>query len=277
MHGIYSQKAQRDFGLAWRPPKSRRKATGIDDRVIRHLREHCKQGLPTELIPISQVVRAVAQWVEEINGAETEAKGCKGLTRAAAFKYFRPPDDEIARRRVEEARIDWAFAEHDERTVQSGGVIQLADGARYSAAELGVQAGELVKVCRYRRDKDHLFVEFADRVVVADRRIPVGIYTPELLSQQCERLAHLRKQMTDEVNRVTPSAEGSAADGPTNANQISSVEWMTERLHQNRKVPVAPEPPRFANERAAAVLEALEEDSGVRSQESGDGDGNATR
>lgn len=238
MHGIYAPNARRDFGLSWRPPQKvrgfagvdLREATGIDQRVTRHYSEHCRKGEPTELVPLSQVVRSVAAWVDEINHADTEAKGCNGLTREAAFKYFSPPAEEIARRKPAQALIDEAFAERRVLRVRSGGVIAMPDGLRYDADRLPI--GEDVAVRRFRRDPSQLFVDLPSGTVAARLRPEVGIYEPELLAQESARLARRRRLLKSDFEPSPAPSDpdpGKLETEHVSLPEISSVEWMMER------------------------------------------------
>ncbi len=198
LHRMYADRA-REFGASWKPPLKGHKHREIDDAVDRHLNIHCRYGtIGPQLMFIQEAERMIARWVEEINLAETEAEGCHGLTRLAAFRQFQPPAEEIARRKPTQVVLDLAFAERDERAIREGGIIELKDGARYSSPQLiewRTRLGETkVPVMCYRRDPLHLIVSppGADSIV-AERRAIVGTKDEELLSLQIEKQKHLRK------------------------------------------------------------------------------------
>jgi hypothetical protein len=270
IHGLYADRARRDFGLAWRPPKrvrgfagaDPREATGIDDRITRHYREHCRQGQPTELIPLSQVMTSIAAWIEEINNADTEAKGTNGLTRLAAFRHFQPPAEEIARRRPSQYAIDIAFAERAVRTVRDGGIIEFDAGARYDAPELARHIGEEFSVRRFRRDHSQIFVDTDSGVVIARRRPVVGVWDQELLARESAELARRRKLLgessdsrTAEALTITPSDFRLPTPDPLTSQHlsISSSEWMMSKLAKTRQPQTA-----TSEEIAAAFLEEEE-------------------
>lgn len=229
VNGIYARLAQRDFGASWRPPRELREATGIDERVARHLKAHCKSGEPTELLSLGQVRSIVRTWVREINyDPDNKVKRCHGMTRHAAFRQLVPPPEERAKRRVPQQLIDWAFAEHFERAVRAGGVIELPDFRYSNAVDLLNATGEIVKLRRFRRDKSQVYIELGDRVVTAQRRVPVGTKDPEALAHECERLARDRKAIAG----VAPEEPPRPASAP---GEISSSEWIVERIRRARR------------------------------------------
>ena len=203
---LYADRA-REFGPSWKGANTdERECTDIDARVKRHENEHCRFGiLPPQLMSIQEAERRIAQWVQDINLADTEAKGCNGLTRLAAFRQFQPPADEIAQRKPNQAALDLAFAERDERGIREGGVIELEDGARYSCPQLiewrlRLGSGAKIPVMRYRRDPLHLIVSPPGaEPFTAERRAIVGTKDEEKLSDEIEKLAHIRKGMGGET------------------------------------------------------------------------------
>jgi hypothetical protein len=207
MHGrgLYADRA-RDFGPSWKPPLEKHEHREIDDAVDRHLNAHCRYGtIGPQLMSIQEAERRIAQWVREINLADTEAKGCNGLTRLAAFRQFQPPADEIAQRKPNQAALDLAFAEQAERAIREGGVIELEDGARYSCPQLiewrlRLGSGVKIPVMRYRRDPLHLIVSPPGaEPFTAERRAIVGTKDEALLSDEIEKLAHVRKVLGGET------------------------------------------------------------------------------
>jgi hypothetical protein len=205
LHRLYADRA-RDFGPSWKPPLEKHEHREIDDAVDRHLNAHCRYGtIGPQLMSIQDAERRIAQWVGEINLADTEAKGCNGLTRLAAFRQFQPPADEIAQRKPNQAALDLAFAERDERAIREGGVLELKDGARYSCPQLiewrlRLGSGVKIPVMRYRRDPLHLIVSPpGGEPFTAERRAIVGTKDEALLSDQIEKLAHVRKVVGGET------------------------------------------------------------------------------
>jgi len=205
LHRLYADRA-RDFGPSWKPPLEKHEHRELDDAVDRHLTAHCRYGaIGPQLMSIQEAERRIGQWVEEINLAETEAKGCNGLTRLAAFRQFQPPADEIAQRKPNQAALDLAFAERDERAIREGGVIELEDGARYSDPQLiewrlRLGSGVKIPVMRYRRDPLHLVLSPPGaEPFIAERRAIVGTKDEALLSDEIEKLAHVRKVVGGET------------------------------------------------------------------------------
>ena len=205
LHRLYADRA-RDFGPSWKPPLEKHEHREIDDAVGRHLNAHCRYGtIGPQLMSIQEAERRIAQWVGDINLADTEAKGCNGLTRLAAFRQFQPPADEIAQRKPNQAALDLAFAERDERAIREGGIIELADGARYDHPQLiewrsRLGTGAKIPVMRYRRDPLHLIVSPPGaEPFTAERRAIVGTKDEALLSDEIEKLAHVRKVVGGET------------------------------------------------------------------------------
>jgi hypothetical protein len=202
---LYADRA-RDFGPSWKPPLEKHEHRELDDAVDRHLKAYCRYGtIGPQLMSIQEAERRIAQWVVDINLADTEAKGCNGLTRLAAFRQFQPPADEIAQRKPNQAALDLAFAERDERAIREGGIIELEDGARYSCPQLiewrlRLGSGVKIPVMRYRRDPLHLIVSPPGaEPFTAERRAIVGTKDEALLSDEIEKLAHVRKVVGGET------------------------------------------------------------------------------
>ena len=206
MHGIYGGRAQGDFGPSWRgsqkkeitPGVTERQMSGIDERVNRHIKDHCKLGTSGPLIlSTADAERIVGKWVDDINLADTDAKGCAGMSRLAAFQEFQPSADERERRRsiATPELIDLAFAERDERAVRAGGVVEWRGGLRYSHPDLVDYVGEALPMLRYRRDTSKITVEVEGRLITAERRIAVGRNDGERLAEEMERLNRTRKLM----------------------------------------------------------------------------------
>ena len=205
LHRLYADRA-RDFGPSWKPPLEKHEHREIDDAVDRHLKIYCRYGgIGPQLMSIQEAERRIAQWVEDINLAETEAKGCNGLTRLAAFRQFQPPADELAQRKPNQAALDLVFAERDERAIREGGIIELKDGARYSCPQLiewrsRLGSGVKIPVMRYRRDPLYLIVSPPGaEPFTAERRAIVGTKDEALLSNEIEKQAHIRKVIGGET------------------------------------------------------------------------------
>jgi hypothetical protein len=231
------------------PPETLREATGIDARVEAHLSGHCKRGEATELLPLSQVERLVAAWIEEINNAETEAKGCNGLTRAAAFRQFQPAAEEIARRQPPAEAIDLAFAERAERVVRGGSVIVWGDGLQYSAAALADYIGEELPAMRYRRDKSRIIVQADGGLIEAQLQPSAGTADAEALSAACEEQARRRRSIASRWAR----GESWLPHGALTSEPVMPLpqKWAAASAAPRGGV-------KYANELAKEVLEIME-------------------
>ncbi len=252
-HREYGRNAQRDFGLSWRPPKDQRENTGIDDRVNWHKRQHCKHGEPTSLISLSYVSKCCAAWVDDFNNMDTKAKGCNGLTRAAAFRYFQPSAEEVARRKVPESVIDGLFAERFTRRVREGCQIHTPGGYIYTHLDLAYHLSKDLECHRFRRDRSKLFVEIGGKVIEALAQPSVGVNDPDTLAKECERLAHNRK----ELSRENPPAPVAASEPAPGYPEISSVQWQMEKIERTlaaRKASAAPQLAPTSLDTALAML-----------------------
>jgi hypothetical protein len=256
VHREYARRAK-EFGISWRGANTKeRELTDIDARVARHLKEHCKLGVcAPQILSIQEAEKIIATWVNDLNTCETKAKGCRGLTRLAAFNWFRPPKGEIERRKYSAAAVDMAFAERDTRTIQAGGVIQLSDGKRYGLpGELSPWTGKNVSITRFRRDHSSIEVSVPgqEAQVLAHQRRAIGVNEPEVLSQEIAHLEHARKAIEKSVQ-----AEGL---GPRPDQELSSVEYLMSRnkAHIERRAAM------FNDDAAAAVLAAMKEEEDAR-------------
>ena len=236
LHREFARRAT-EFGISWRGANTEeRKLTDIDARVARHLKEHRKLGVcGPQLLSIQEAEKIIATWVNDLNTCETRAKGCKGLTRLAAFNWFRPAEEEIARRKYSDTQIDLVFAEHDERMIQAGGVIQLSGGARYGLqGELSAWIGNRVALMRRRRD--HSFIEVSvpgqEAQVIAHRRTENGVNEPEALSEEIARLEHARKVIAREEAPLQVQGPGPRPD-----QELGSVEYLMDKKRITHPAP----------------------------------------
>ncbi len=235
LHRLYADRA-RDFGPSWKPPLEKHEHREIDDAVDRHLNAHCRYGtIGPQLMSIQEAERRIAQWVVDINLADTEAKGCNGLTRLAAFRQFQPAADEIAQRKPNQAALDLAFAELDERAIREGGIIELKDSARYSCPQLiewcsRLGSGVKIPVMRYRRDPLHLIVSPPGaEPFTAERRAIVGTKDEAMLSDEIEKLAHVRKVVGGETAARDKEMEEYLRSLQTNARGLRARPMTIER------------------------------------------------
>jgi hypothetical protein len=241
LHGVYSNLARRDFGPSWKGANTeQRKLTEIDERVARHLKGYCKQGIcGPQILSYDDAERITAAWRDEINMMSGEASGLLGLTRQAAWRQFQRPEAEIAARRPTEDQIRQAFAEHyQDEIIEPGGAVTLPDGLRYDHPLLGEPeyARHTRDVVRYRDDHSFIIVLAAqkgDENIIARRRVRVGVNDPEGLSRECEhkgRLEKLLKAMTPRAVELPAKPEPPLVHG-----EISSVAYQAEKLHLVRR------------------------------------------
>ena len=246
LHGIYSGLARRDFGPSWKGANvEQRKLTEIDERVARHIKEHCQQGTcGPQILSYDDAERITRAWRDEINMMSDKASGLQGLTRQAAWLQFQRPEAEVAARRPTEDQIRQAFAEHyEDETIEPGGNVTLPDKSRYYHPLLSEPqyARHKREVVRYRDDHSFVIVLAAykgDENIIAPIKVPVGVSDRSELSRQCKRKAHLEKLIKSMTPRaVEPSGlhQKPAADiGPPMIHpEISSMEFFAGKAHHS--------------------------------------------
>ena len=139
--------------------------------------------------------------MDEINLADTEANGCHGMTRQAAYLQFQPA---APRERPSQAVIDLAFSQKIERVVRAGGVIEISEHGRYSSPQLLGRTGEKAMVVRYRRDKSRVFVHLEEsrEGIEAALRSPVGTKETGRRLEETARLNEARAFLAREEVRL---------------------------------------------------------------------------
>jgi hypothetical protein len=244
LHGIYADLARRDFGPSWKGANvEERKLTEIDERVARHLKEHCQHGTcGPQILSYDDAERITSAWRDEINMMSGRASGLYGLTRKAAWLQFQRPESELAARMPSEDQIRQAFAEHyKEETIEPGGVVTLPDKSRYEHPLLSEPefARRTRNVVRYRDDHSFIIVLAAhkgDENLIARCKVSVGRTNREELSRQCERRASLEKLIKSmsplRAEPVIASPKPPAESGPPMIHpEISSVEFLAGKKH----------------------------------------------
>ena len=237
LHRVYADLARRDFSVSWRGANTtEREITDIDNRVKQHLVDHCRHGnLPAQLLSIQQAEKITGAWQDEINLAETEAKGCNGLTRLAAYRQFQPPAEERTRRRPSEQLLEQAFAEYfEDITIKPGGVLELPRGEGiYENPLLGRFQGDCRLVARLRNDKSAVVVlpdAKGEETVVAARVTPVGTRDAVALADAYARQTRLRNVFAQFAERLEAPAEAESGIrceiSKPQYPEISSSEWM---------------------------------------------------
>jgi transposase InsO family protein len=239
MHRIYADKARQDFGVSWRGANidERKRLTDIDERVKRHLHEHCKLGeLGPQILSIQQAQQIIGKWVEDINLADTETDGCRGMTRLAAFRQFQPPAQIVEQRKVDDALLTKAFAQYfEDRTIEPGGLIKLPDGKHYRNPVLDAERGTMRTVARARHDDSAIIVipdGKGEEPILARRVIPVGTGDHDALAIAYANQQRTRKILSQfAVEREAPPAPGHP--------EISNMEYL---MSGKRHARPAPEP-----------------------------------
>jgi hypothetical protein len=180
----------------------------------------------TPLLSRSQLLERINAWMEKWRDHESNGTDMRGLSPRAVFVHNSPPE---GFRRISEETLALATAEHFENeTIETGGIIQLRDGKRYSDPQLLLIQGEHREVARLRHDDSFVLVLAArkgEQTILAQRRVPVGANDPANLAAQSEYLARVRKLVRNWAPKQV-SEENPQPDPTDPAHQTSSVEWM---------------------------------------------------
>lgn len=148
----------------------------------------------TPLLSITEAMAEIEKWMEAWRDHKSEGTDMDGLSPRAVFIHETP---EGGFRRLTDTEIDFATAEHvHDRLIQSGGIIELRDGKRYSHPALLLLAGQRREIVRKRDDHSRISVLPAhkgEEIVIAQRRERVGLNDPKNLASAMELQNRIRK------------------------------------------------------------------------------------
>jgi hypothetical protein len=211
--------------------KERKMAPG-DAQQAEHEEWVRGQRNTTPLLSRNQLLERINAWMEKWRDHESNGTDMRGLSPRAVFVHNTPPE---GFRRISEETLAVVTAEHFENeAIETGGIIELRDGKRYSDPELLLIQGEHREVARLRHDDSFVLVLPArkgEQTVLAERRVPVGANDPANLAAQSEYLARVRKLVRNWAPKWA-SEENPQPDPTDPAHQTSSVEWMMNRGKQ---------------------------------------------
>lgn len=194
----------------WCGPNTDERPERFDQQWKMHEEWISGKSPSTGLVPLTRIHAWFEQVVDDYNHKPSGANGLKGLSPAAAYQEF-ASDADRERRKLSEGEITLAFAEmFEQRTIQTGGIIELKDGMRYSHPSLLAIQGQKRDVKRSRNDRSYVIVLPAwkgEEPVVAVRRERVGHHDPEKLSQQVELLASIKKTVIAALPPAPPLAQ----------------------------------------------------------------------
>ena len=179
-------------GWCGRDTKERR-ITDADQRVAQH-KAWIRTGQgEAPLLSRDQLLERINQFMAEFRQRPSDGNDMDGFAPEAVFRQNTPAE---GFRRITDEQLMWHTAEHFEVLIGKGGIIQLRDGTRYSDPQLLLIQGERREVARARHDHEQISVlprARGEQVIIAKRRVRVGINDADELARQMELQARLRK------------------------------------------------------------------------------------
>ncbi len=144
-------------------------------------------GEPSPLLTRDEVLAEVNKMMESWREHNSEGTDMHGLTPRAVFVQCGPA---CGFPRISEEQLALATAQHFENErIETGGIIELRDGSRYSHPLLIPLAGQKREVVRLRHDHSFVTVlpaQKGDESISAPRRVRVGMKDPDELARQME-------------------------------------------------------------------------------------------
>jgi hypothetical protein len=211
-------------------------------------------GEHSPLLARDELLAEVGRMMEAWREHNSEGTDMCGLTPHAVFIQYSPPGGFP---RISDDELAFATAQHFENEhIETGGIVELRDGSRYSHPLLVPLAGEKREVVRLRHDHSFVTVLAAckgEENIIAPRRVRVGTKEPDELARQMELQSRVRKLAGAMVKPLeyNPGAEfaeaGSQAPratqvirpsefiaanhepSPESMREIGSVQFMMER------------------------------------------------
>jgi hypothetical protein len=197
-----------------------------------------------------EVFAEVGKMMEAWRDHNSEGTDMCGMTPRAVFVQCSPASSFP---RISEEQLAFATAQHFENEhIETGGIIELRDGSRYSHPLLTGLAGQKREVVRLRHDHSFLTVlpaQKGEQTITAPRRVRVGAKDPEQLDSAMElqnRVFKLAGEMTKPMEYdpgsqfveppkaaqvIHPSEFMAAQPAPEPAPdfpETGSVEWQSE-------------------------------------------------
>lgn len=148
----------------------------------------------TPLLSTDQLRLVIDEWMEKWREHASEGTDMNGLSPRAVFLHNTP---EGGFNKISDERLAWETAEQfNDVLIRAGGIVQLKDGARYSAPALLLIQGEKRTVRRVRWDHSQISVLPAakgEEAIIAPRRARVGTRDPDNLARAMELKTRLRR------------------------------------------------------------------------------------
>jgi hypothetical protein len=192
-------------------------------------------GAASPLLTKDAVLAEVNKMMEAWREHNSEGTDMNGLTPRAVFVQCAPASGFP---RISEEQLALATAQHFENErIETGGIIELRDGSRYSHPLLIPLAGQKREVARLRHDHSFVIVLPAQKgaeSIKAPRNKPVGANDPDNLARKMESLNRVNKIAGAIVKPLEydPGAQfedASAAPEPPKTQVIRPAEFVTEQ------------------------------------------------
>jgi hypothetical protein len=225
-----------------------RKMTHGDEDAERHKRwcvGKLAPGEPSPLLTRDEVLAEVSKMMDAWREHNSEGTDMCGLTPRAVFVQCSPASGFP---RISEDQLALATAQHFENErIETGGIIELRDGSRYSHPLLLGIAGQKREVVRLRHDHSFITVlpaQKGEETIAAPRRVRVGMNDPDELARQMELQNRINKLAGETVkpleyhpgSQLPDVAPKDEAPSPAlQHDEIGSVEYLMEHDRYKRR------------------------------------------
>jgi hypothetical protein len=218
-------------------------------------------GARSPLLTKDEVLAEVSKMMEAWRQHNSEGTDMNGLTPQAVFVQSSPASGFP---RISEEELALATAQHFEsERIETGGIIELRDGSRYSHPLLIPLIGQKREVVRLRHDHSSVTVlpaQKGEESITAPRRARVGLKEPDQLAAQMEiqnRILKIAGESTKaldydpgsqfenasaapeqpKVQVIRPSEFMAAQEPPPlpDGSEVGSVEFLMERDRYKRR------------------------------------------
>jgi hypothetical protein len=198
-------------------------------------------GARSPLLTKDEVLAEVNKMMEAWRKHNSEGTDMNGLTPHAVFVQCTPASGFP---RISEEQLALATAQHFENErIETGGIIELRDGSRYSHPLLIPLAGQKREVVRLRHDRSFvtvLPVQKGEESIKAPRRTRVGMKEPDQLAAQIEIQNRILK-IAGETTKVLDYDPGSQFVESSPQPEAVQVIRPSEYVAGNQELAPAPE------------------------------------
>ena len=227
-----------------------RRMTDADARVGQHKQwVRTGQGEPP-LLSRDQLLGSLNQFIADFRQRPSDGNDMDGFAPEAVLRQNTPAG---GFRRVSDEELAWKTAEHFSVLVSKGGIIQLRDGKRYSDPQLLLIQGEYREVARLRHNHEQISVlpsAKGEEVIIAKRRLRVGVNDPDELAHAMELQKRLRKlagAMVKPLDYDPGSQFLAQPEAPKAAQVIHPSEFMAAQESPDPEPPSSPDFPEISS------------------------------